>query len=300
MKYLKKLVRGLLHAIGYEISPYKPKPPSDSFNTLFPQCWHQAGFVYGIFGHLLYQNVADSINYESLKGRSTQDYGSRNNDEIALIINQLKPGQNVLDIGANIGLYTLLLAKLVGSTGKVIAFEPGQLSFCLLMLNTILNGYKNVTLVNKGVTAVSRTEFYYSDKNTESGSTVTSLSPDFGHPRERIPIDTVSLDDYFGEINYKIDYIKIDIEGGEYNALKGMTKVLRSNPDIWLTIEYAPYLPLWLDVDLKEFLSFLRSFEFKIYDLHLSSLEPVGDDYLLETYPKDQAGKYSNLLLKRH
>jgi FkbM family methyltransferase len=298
MKYLKKPVRSLFHAVGYEISPYVR--PSDSFNALYPQCWHDAGFVYDIFGHFLYQNVTDLVNYGGLKGQSIRDYGRRHTDEIATIINRVKPGQRVIDVGANIGLYTLLLAKLVGPQGGVIAFEPGPLSFSLLSLNTLLNGYKNVELVNKGVTVATRSEYYYSDRTTESGSTVTISDPEFGHPRERIPIETVSLDDYFSGTDRKIDFIKIDIEGGEYSALKGMTGVLTSNPDIWLTIEYAPYLPLWKDVDLLEFLSFVRSYNFQICDLtRKSGDEPVSDQYLIETYPKHQIGKYANLLLRR-
>ena len=299
MKYIKKFVRGLFHEVGFEISRYKRPVAPSSFSELYPHCRHEAGFVYDIFGHIMYQNVTDHVNYSGLKGQSLRDYGICNSDETACIINGIKPGQNVLDIGASIGLYTLLLAKLVGPQGKVIAFEPGPLSFSLLKVNTVLNGYKNVTLVNKGVTAVSRTEYYFSNQTIESGSTVTTTTPDFGHPRERIPIETVSLDDYFSGTDCRIDYIKIDIEGGEYNALKGMTNLLTSNPGIWLTIEYAPYLPLWADVDLQEFLDFVRAFGFRIYDLRQNCREPVSDQHLLDTYPKQQVGKYATLLLQR-
>ena len=297
MKYVKTPIKRIINALGYDIVPRRLD--QKSFAALYPHCWHSSGFVYDIFGHLLYQNVADSVNYEVLRGTEPTDYVRKNKDELALIIDRVKPGQRVLDVGANIGLYTLLLARLVGPDGSVTAFEPGPLSFSLLKLNTSLNGYKNIKVENKGVTDSSRTEYYYSDQATESGSTVTTLTPDFGHPREKITVDTVSLDDYYHELHQPIDYIKIDIEGGEYQALKGMTTVLTSNPDLWLTIEYAPYLPLWKDTDLREFLRFLRSFGFQIFDLHFSDTEPVEDNYILDAYPKSTVGKYSNLLLLR-
>jgi FkbM family methyltransferase len=298
MKYFKKPIVRILHALGYEISHYSGS--ADSFQALFPQSLHQSGFVYDIFGHFMYQNVTDSINYAGLKGKRIQDYGRLHTDEIAAIINRVKPAQNIVDIGANIGLYTLLMAKLVGPSGSVTAFEPGPLSFSFLNLNTLLNGYRNIELVNKGVALSNGTQFYYSDRTTESGSTVASARPNFDHPRESIPVETVSLDEYFHDIHHKIDYIKIDIEGGEYNALKGMTNILNEMRDIWLTIEYAPYLPLWADVDLSEFLDFVRSHDFKIHDLTRGSFhEQASDQYLLDTYPKSEVGKYANLLLSR-
>ena len=295
--FIKKLIKGLLNPLGFDVVPYEAN--QKLFATLYPQSWHQSGFVYDIFGHLLYQNVFDSVNYDGIRGQDPSEYARKNKGEIAVIIDRIKPGQHVLDIGAYIGLYTLLLAKLVGPDGSVVAFEPGPLSYSLLKLNTFFNGYKNIKTVNKGVTGASRTEYYYSDKATESGSTVTTLAPDFGHPRDKISVETVSLNDFFRGLDQTIDYVKIDIEGGEYQALKGMTEILSSNPNLWLTIEYAPYLPLWKEIDLQEFFSFIRSFGFQIFDLHFSDKQPVEDDYLLETYPKSIIGKYSNLLLLR-
>ena len=289
----KKIVRSSLHAFGFEISRYRKGP---TFRELYPNCRHDNGFVYDVCDQLMYQNVTDLIDYSgaSWEGLTRDPHG-----ETAFIVNEIKQGNTVIDIGANIGFYTLLLAKLVGPHGAVIAFEPGPVSFSLLKVNTILNGIKNVTLLNKSVTASSGIEYYYSNQTAESGSTTTRTTPEFGHPRERIEVEAVSLDDYFRDNDTKIDYIKMDVEGGEYNALKGMQNLLAQNPGIRLTIEYAPYLPLWGGVELQEFLDFIRAQDFKIYDLTLSSHGPVSDQYLLETYPKHQVGKYANLLLKR-
>ena len=60
-------------------------------------------------------------------------------------------GMNVVDIGANIGYYTLLAAELVGEKGKVFAFEPEPSNYDLLLRNVEINGYKNVTVVRKAV-----------------------------------------------------------------------------------------------------------------------------------------------------
>ena len=112
-------------------------------------------------------------------------------------------------------------------------------------------------------------------------------------------MEAVSLDDYFAGRDCNVDYIKIDVEGGEYAALKGMKNLLNANPSIILTIEFAPYLPLWADIDIQEFLDYIRSFGFEIFDLRKDDRDPVSDEYLMESYPKQSVGKYANLLLKR-
>lgn len=300
VKLLKRAVCSLFSRLGLEISLRKK---NEAFKELYPQCWHGAGFVYNIFGHLLYQNVTDLINYSGLMDIDLNDYAQMHTDEMAVIIKNVKPGQRVIDIGANIGLYTLLLAKLVGADGRVIAFEPGPVSFGLLTVNTHLNRYRNVTLENRAVTDISRTEYYFTnqaeERTNESGGVVFSSKPNFDHSREMIPVEAVSLDDYFAGRDCNVDYIKMDVEGGEYAALKGMKNLLNANPSIILTIEFAPYLPLWADIDIQEFLDYIRSYGFEIFDLRKDDRDPVSDEYLMESYPKQSVGKYANLLLKR-
>ena len=300
MKLLKRAVLSLFSRLGMEISLRKN---NEVFKELYPQCWHSAGFVYNVFGHLLYQNVTDLINYSGLMGVDLKDYAQTHTDEMAVIIKNVKPGQKVIDIGANIGLYTLLLAKLVGDDGRVIAFEPGPVSFGLLTVNTHLNRYRNITLENRAVTDVSRMEYYFTnqagERTNESGGVVFSSKPNFDHAREVMPVESVSLDDYFAGRECKVAYIKMDVEGGEYAALKGMKNLLNANPSIKLTIEFAPYLPLWADIDIQEFLDYIRSYGFEIFDLRKNDHEPVSDAYLMDAYPKQSVGKYANLLLKR-
>lgn len=206
MKLLKRAVSSLLSRLGLEISLRKNK---EAFNELYPQCWHDAGFVYDVFGHLLYQNVTDLINYSGLMGIDLDEYAQAHTDEMAVIIKNVKPGQTVIDVGANIGLYTLLLAKLVGADGRVLAFEPGPVSFGLLTVNVHLNRYRNVTLENRAVTDISGTEYYFTnqaeERTNESGGVVFSSKPNFDHAREMMPVEALSLDDYFAGKDCKVD-----------------------------------------------------------------------------------------------
>jgi FkbM family methyltransferase len=108
----------------------------------------------------------------------------------AAIQRETKPGNVVADVGANIGYYTLILARCVGPEGRVFAFEPDPVNFALLQRNIEVNGYRNVVAVNKAV----------SDR---AGPTRLFLAPDNladhrifdpGDGRRSIPVETLVLD----------------------------------------------------------------------------------------------------------
>ena len=75
--------------------------------------------------------------------------------ETQLVQELVRSGDTVIDIGANVGYYTLLFSELVGETGRVIAFEPDPNNFALLERNVLGNGCRNVTLVPKAVAATT-------------------------------------------------------------------------------------------------------------------------------------------------
>ena len=85
--------------------------------------------------------------------------------ETDFVQKEIKRGDVVLDIGANIGYYTLILAKCVGKEGKVFAFEPEPNNFSLLKKNIQINGYKNVVLVQKAVSNKNEKLMMYLNKD---------------------------------------------------------------------------------------------------------------------------------------
>jgi FkbM family methyltransferase len=148
----------------------------------------------------------------------------------------LRPGDVVLDIGAHIGYYTILFSELVGVHGKVIAFEPDPQNFDLLRENVARNVCRNVTLHNVAL----------SDKN---GTVTLYLSSDnagdhrIWRPAEIRPtvaVPTVSLDRLWGSAPPKIDAVKMDIQGAEGMALRGMKNLLHRQERLTLFVEFWP------------------------------------------------------------
>lgn len=150
-----------------------------------------------------------------------------------VIKNYVKEGMTVIDVGANIGYFTYLMSKLVGENGRVLAFEPEPDNYYRLSENWVLNKAHNVELSNL---AVSNTNgyAYLNISNKESGE--HSLEEKTREYLKRIRINTTKLDSYATEVGL----IKIDVEGHEAKVIDGARKLLESNKDVKLIIEFWP------------------------------------------------------------
>jgi len=186
-------------------------------------------FPLTVYGHRMF--VAKNDRYLSLWLRKLRLAETL---ECRLVAKWCRPGMCVADIGANAGFYSLLLARCVGATGHVWAFEPDAVNFAMLQRNVEANGYSNITMNRKAVGAASgQDRLYVSDIHTGDHRTYPS------EPREAVPIEVVALDDYF-PAEQRIDLIKMDIQGSEGKALEGMKRILREQRDLMLLLEFWP------------------------------------------------------------
>ena len=166
----------------------------------------------------------------------------------------LKEGMNIIDIGANVGVYTVLAAEKVGKNGKVIAVEPEPKNYKRLIENINLNGFKNIIPQNIALTDHEGSERLY--LSSSSGS--HSLSPK-EDTISSIEVSLKTLDNLLEELNLKkIDIIKIDTEGSEIPILKGAEKTLKTNPNIKIFVASYHY-----PSETKEVCQFLNKRGFK-------------------------------------
>ncbi len=141
----------------------------------------------------------------------------------------LKPGMVFVDVGANIGLFSLMAARQVGPEGHVYAFEPGAGNCALLRKNMEQNGYKNVTVIEKAVSDKSGTCTLYESGFNPADHRTYHVSKG----RKQVTIQSISLDEYF-PADARIDMLKMDIEGAEETAIRGMERVLGICPVLLL------------------------------------------------------------------
>jgi FkbM family methyltransferase len=215
--------------------------------------------------------------------------------ETQIVKTEIRKGDIVLDIGANIGYYTLIFAKLVGPEGKVFGFEPDPANFALLKKNVVANHYHNVILVNKAVASkTGKIQLYLSDDIGDH------RIYDTGDGRKVIEIEAIRLDDYFNQGNARVDFIKMDIQGAEWEAIQGMSLLLQKNKNVKIITEFAPKLLRKSGVRPEDYLRLLINHDFKIYhaDERMKTLESVNITEPLDKWMPINRG-YTNLLCKK-
>jgi FkbM family methyltransferase len=142
-------------------------------------------------------------------------------DEIAFVRRLLRPGQQTIDIGANYGVYTLTMAKIVGPTGAVWAFEPASSTVALLAQGIAANNFSQVVVECSAISSACGTARLALNDNAEFNSIVRDELP--AGTTETVPL--VTLDDCLLRYGWKdIDFMKIDAEGEETNIIAGGRK----------------------------------------------------------------------------
>jgi len=254
-------------------------------------------------GHVLFLDTKDSLNL------SFSDYEIF---ETELIEKELKTGDVFLDIGANIGYHTLTAAKRVGPKGRVYAIEPEPENFSILEQNISINGYSDrCVLVRKGVSDKSGTQKLYLDPfncgghaffnhfekpEVFLGSRSVTLNENLDN---FIDVETISIDDFLSN-NRRVNVVKMDIEGAELLALRGMLETLKANKRIVIFSEFSPSAMNMVGGDYREFLEILKRLGFEVYDLNENkkTLKKVSIEDVLKNYTVKNA-KTTNLLLKK-
>ncbi len=164
------------------------------------------------------------LNMDTYLGSTLVEKGIFEPDTTRLILDIVKPGMCVLDVGANIGYYSLLLARAVGPTGQVWAFEPVARYRDQLVWHLEQNNLASrVHVVPFGLSDKKTTAAIYLG---DSSATLHWASDD--RPRQQEQIKLKRLDDVKDGLGFdRIDFIKVDLDGHEPKFLRGASKLLR-------------------------------------------------------------------------
>ncbi len=201
--------------------------------------------------------------------RGAKAYESR---YVEVLRHCVQPNDTVIDVGANIGFYTVLFSKWVGAQGHVVAYEPDPANVLLLKQNLAMSRCDNTTVRQVALGSIQEETVFSIDKITGStghlGKGATYGETAVGSGREfLIEMRTETLDAEVG--NYgRPDLIKLDVEGGEYDVLSGGSLVLREHRPILIS-----ELSAWVD-DVahhesrpKLLIELLREMNYRIWNL---------------------------------
>ncbi|MEO7932890.1 MAG: FkbM family methyltransferase [Chthoniobacterales bacterium] len=199
------------------------------------------------------------------------------------------PGDLVIDIGANIGIFTAIAARQAGVSGSVIAFEPEPRNAGHLSEMLQLNGFNNVLLEEKALADRSSTFHLYLSKDNMGDH---RLQPG-EEARESIEITAVPLDEYLGGRVPKV--LKMDIQGAEGLAVAGMATTLQNMPEGAMMMEFWPYALRRAGTDPQQILTAFAASGFAGYEIDTikNVLCPLDEPKLLALKTEDEA---ANLL----
>ncbi len=154
----------------------------------------------------------------------------------AWFLRTARTGWTIVDGGANIGYYSLLSSRQVGARGRVFAFEPDPVNLDFLRRNLDSNRCDNVRAVGCALSSETGRVAFARDRFRAEGH-IDRAKRD----PAALSVDAVRLDDFLrAEGVDRVDLVKLDTEGGEVEALKGMETVARTSPELRVVLECNP------------------------------------------------------------
>jgi len=215
-------------------------------------------------------------------GRRIFKQGSFQPDYANFILNlPLQKNDVILDIGANVGWYSMVLGKGKNKDIRVFSFEPEPLNFSLLEENLKINNLKNVVAVNKAVSdrKGEATLHLYERKNTGRHSLLDINS----HMNKTVLVETIVLDEFLAENNVdfkSVRFIKIDIEGFEFFALRGGQQMLKHLP--FMLLEFSLSLIRKGGDSPADFIFWLQALGYNFYNIDDAQPKVLSSKALLD------------------
>lgn len=230
-----------------------------------------------VHGRPFYVDTRDNIvSFEILFRRTWEPR------ETALLGSIIEPGDHVVDIGGHIGYYAVMFGAAVGTTGRVLAIEPDPDNAAVLKMNVALNKLESVVTVVEAAAGAesSRADLFRAESRNRGDHRMYPA----GKNRAAIDVRVIAIDDYTTGWE-RVDLIKMDIQGYEPHALKGMTGTLRKHESVVLVTEFWPHGMRLSGSDPAEFLAEVRAFGFSIFTMTREGrLAPADDAQLLAQF----------------
>ena len=209
--------------------------------------------------------------------------------EESLLRTLIKPGIQIVDVGANIGLYSLLLAKLTGENGQVYSFEPEQSLFATLVHNCAANNVTNVVPFQYAAGSSNGRAAFAPSAFNSGNNTLTICGTG------SVEVELVRIDDVLSVT--AVDFIKVDVQGHELAALGGLKRILTASTGVRVMFEFWPAGLRAAQTEPQALLNFLSELDFTIYSTEGCSLRKLEDSTSL--IQKLGSNGYTNLLASR-
>lgn len=175
----------------------------------------------------------------------------------------INPGDTVLDIGANIGFHSLYFAELTGKTGKVISFEPIEVNFNAFKANLRLNNFPQISANNIALGNENKAIDIHIDSEQQNPGAFNLLADGI----KNCTIKCEKGDDFLKNLGVeKVNFMKIDVEGYEYEVLKGLKNTIAQSRPI-INFEYDRNYQLKTNEDPSSIFNFLSQMDYHFFEI---------------------------------
>jgi FkbM family methyltransferase len=189
----------------------------------------------------------------------------------------VQPGDTCVDGGANLGLHTIPLSRLVGTDGHVFAYEPVPAVADALEALVASRRITNVSVVRRALFHERRRVHFKHVRNAPSRSGIQETVYPFTPDIEEIDVATVRLDDALGEVP-RLRFCKLDLEGAEFRALQGAKALLERDAPL-IIFERSVEAPGWYGYSLSDFFTFFSDLRYVVLDLFGTPITSADDQY---------------------
>ena len=212
----------------------------------------------------------DFFIYDSPAFRNFLKENDHEGAEVEFLESTIEEGMNVIDIGANIGITTVTIAKIIGKGGRVFSFEPAPEYFDTLKNNMSANGLENVEVYEQAVTdQVGEVDFY--QRGLSSGIVLEEGV-------KRFEVSTTAIDRFLSEKKIeRIDLINMDCEGSELLVFKGAKETLQKNK-VKIFCEIHHDFLKQLGQSVGDIVEYLQKLAFKVKSVSLDDLR-MGNEF---------------------
>jgi FkbM family methyltransferase len=193
-------------------------------------------------------------------------------EETAWYKANVRPGDTVIEVGGNIGFFSLLFSRLVGPEGEVIVYEPDPMLNQILERNLERNGATNVTLRKAAVADRPGTATFYRARKNYGDN---RLFVNEGEDATAFDVELVTLDDELAGRDRPVDMVKMDIQGAEPLALEGMAATMAAHPPRKMLLEFWPHGLVGMQRDPRAFIELLRGAGYHVAE--------IGTDHEVDT-----------------
>jgi FkbM family methyltransferase len=200
-------------------------------------------------------------------------------------VRELQSNSHCIDVGANFGYFTCLMARFCPQ-GRVIGIEADEHVYEIARDNVFINNLNNASVLHAAASNGNAETTLYRRKTRSGNTSIAKMGEDFlralGEPAsEPFIVKAVRVDELLPQMNNRVDFVKMDVEGAQPLVFEGARNTIAANPNLTIVVEWSPGRIQAAGFEVPAFLTTLNAMGLRSYELAPCGLVPISVNDLL-------------------